>query len=208
MADIADSSPRFVLRILSAQRSRQALIRWSELACELKSVCCLCWTRHSFRGPGVRGHPLPAGLCLQPLPLSPCLPASASSPCPSAPACWPLPLAHAPQPCPCTGIVWEVLKNIPPPPHPIDSVLSRTFQISPMIVKGSKASPGPFLQPARRGMMTLLSRMVSGSGEGSGDGSVETQLMSPPCWPVNRGSLSVQSFFFPYLDTLQHLFQS
>lgn len=115
VADIADSSPRFVLRILSAQRSRQALIRWSELACELKSVCCLCWTRHSFRGPGVRGHPLPAGLCLQPLPLSPCLPASASSPCPSAPACWPLPLAHAPQPCPCTGIVWEVLKNIPPP---------------------------------------------------------------------------------------------
>lgn len=57
-------------------------------------------------------------------------------------------------------------------------------------------------------MMTLLSWVVSDSGEGSGDGSAEIQLMSPPCWRVNRGSLSMQSFFFPYLDTLEHLFQS
>lgn len=148
-----------------------------------------CWPLPPASAP----QPLPAGLCLQPMPLSPCLLASASGPCSSAvPLHW--------------NRVGSFKKHSPP--HPIDSVLSRTFQISPMIVKGSKASPGPFLQPARRGMMTLLSRMVSGSGEGSGDGSVETQLMSPPCWPVNRGSLSVQSFFFPYLDTLEHLFQS
>ena len=77
-----------------------------------------------------------------------------------------------------------------------------------MTAKGSSASPGPFLQPARQGMMSLLSWVVWDSREGSGDGPTETQLMSPACWRVHRGSSSMQGFFLPYLDMLEHLFQS
>lgn len=114
------------------------LSKLAELACELEvRVLPLLGPRHSFRGPGVRGHPacqpLPPAHALSPAPAGLCL-----QPTPSAPACRPLPPAHALSPCsagllpsgpcsaaPCTGIVGS-FKNIFP--HPIDSVVFGTFR--------------------------------------------------------------------------------